>query len=303
MAGGGDVLRRGLRLLAQTEVEIEKLTNTPKRRAGRIALARFRNLRIPTQPRPKRRIPNNGYRSVKVGHWLKDHLRRIKDMAEDAVCAAATGFRDYESPEDAVAAFNDHITPIAELYGFKLQMIIDGSGVGLRGDVNKALSVLTYLCSSQRTPEIDWLLDVVTMVMQDQPFHWKRTWYRKLRHTKRGKWWQGRRKLREQKEAIEAAKERRQQVERAALEEVIDGDANRGAFEGRHVELPNMSHQEGDHADQKRYANKRGYYPGALSTNVRMAKVRLPSDPHLNSLPNPDSDYWRRGRDLKKGKR
>jgi hypothetical protein len=200
-------------------------------------------------------------------------------------------------------AFNDHIAPIAELYGFKLQMVIDGNSVVLRGDTNKALSVLTYLCSSQRTPEIDWMLDVVTVMMQDQPFQWKRTWYRKLRHTKRGKWWQGRRKLREQKEAIEATKERRQQLERAAMEEVIDGDTNQGFHHGGHTAMPTMAHQEGDHADQKRYANKRGYYPGALSTKVGRAPVRLPSDPHLKSLPNPDSDHWRRGRDLKKGKR
>jgi hypothetical protein len=246
----------------------------------------------------KQRIPNNGYRSVKVGHWLKDHLRRIKDMAEDAVCAAATGFRDYESPEDAVAAFNDHITPIAELYGLKLQMLIDGGSGVLRGDINKALSVLTYLCSSQRTPEIDWMLDVVTVYLQDQPFQWKRTWYRKLRHTKRGAWWRARRERRERQQAIEAPKERRQQLERAALGEFLDGETNRG-FEGRHVELPNMSHQEGDHADTKRYLGSEKYYPRLLS-KVGMAKVRLPSDPYLKSLPNPDSDYWRRGRDLEK---
>jgi hypothetical protein len=227
MLAGGDKARQALRQLARIDVDIELITGSPTPRTpaywvsrswqrSRIALAGFRNLRIPFQ-QPKRRIPNNGYRSTKIGHWLKDHLRRIADHAADAVCLAANSFPPAaESPDDGIAAFNDHIAPIAELYGFKLLMVIDGNSVVLRGDINKALSVLTYLCSSQRTPEVDWLLDTVTVMMQDQPFQWKRTWYRKLRHTKRGKWWQGRRKLREQKEAIEAQKERRQQVERAA---------------------------------------------------------------------------------------
>jgi hypothetical protein len=299
MAGGGEALRRALRLIARTEVEIEKLTNTPRWRAGRIVLARFRNLRIPFHARPKGRIPTR-YRRGKISHWLKDHLRRIEDMAANAVCRAANGFLDYGTPDlDSVVAFNDHIAPIAELYGFKLQMVIDGESVVLRGDTNKALSVLTYLCSSQRTPEIDWLLDVVTVSLQDQPLEWKETWKRKLRHTKRGKLWRARRKLREQQQAALAVKERQQQVDRVALEEVIDGDANRAFIHGNHVELPTMSHQEGDHADQKRYHGNEKYYPRLLS-KVGMARVRLPSDPYLKSLPNPNSDYWRRGRDLKK---
>jgi hypothetical protein len=214
--------KAALRLLARTDVAIEKLTITPKWQAGRIALQRFRIGRGP-QTRPKHRIPNNGYRSTKISHWLKDHLRRIEDMAFDAVCAAATSFGAHEPPDAAVAAFNDHITPIAKLYDFKLQMVADGGNLVLRGDINKALSVLTYLCSSQRTPEVDWMLDVVTVSGQDQPFEWKRSWDRKLRHTKRGKWW---RERRERQQAIAVAKERQRELERASLNATIDETIN-----------------------------------------------------------------------------
>ena len=214
--------KMALRLLARTDVAIEKLTNTPKWRAARIALQQFRIGRGPKTT--KQRIPNNGYRSAKVSHWLKDHLRRIKDMAEDAVCAAATGCPDYNSPEYAVAAFNDHIAPIAELYGFKLQMFVDSPV--LRGDIDRALSVLTYLCSSQRTHEIDWMLDMLTVLMQDQPFEWKATWKRKLRHTKRGAWWRARRERRERQRAIAVAKERQRESDRAALYKTIDETIN-----------------------------------------------------------------------------
>jgi hypothetical protein len=288
--------KTALRRLAQIDVEIEKLKYTPGWVVGRKMLMRFRIGRGWPQA-PKRRIPNNGYRNTKISHWLKDHLRRIADMAADAVCRAANGFSDYQSPDSAVGAFNDHIAPIAELYGFKLQMVVDGECLVLRGDVGKALSVLTYLCSSQRTPEIDWMLDVVTVMTQDQPLQWKGTWDRKLRHTKRGKWWRARRELREQKEAIEAPKERKQQLDRAALVEVFDGDANR-SFEGRHVTLPTMAQTEGDVAN-KRFRGNEQYYPRPRS-RVGMAKVRLPNDPYLKSLPDPSSDHWRRGRDLEK---
>src|SRR5262249_51576263 len=209
--------RSALRLLIRTNVEAEiAATNTPRYRAGRVALALFRIGRGP-QSQPKHRIPNNGYRSRKISHWLKDHLSRIGDMAADAVCRAATDSREYYSPLAAIAAFNEHIAPIAKLYGFELQMLFDGDRIVLRGDTSKALSVLTYLCSSQRTPEIDWMLDVVTVLMQDQPFQWRGTWNRKLRFTKRGRWWRKRRELREQKDGIEAPKERQRELDRHVL--------------------------------------------------------------------------------------
>lgn len=250
--------KAALRLLARTDVAIEKLTNTPRWRAGRIALQQFRIGRGPKTT--KQRIPNNGYRSAKVGHWLKDHSRRIKDMAEDAVCAAATGFGAYQSPAEAIAAFNDHITPIAKLYGFKLH--VDGDGI-LRGDISKATSVLTYLCSSQRTREIDWLLDMVTVMTQDQPFQWEGAWKRKLRHTKRGAWWRARRERREQQEAIAVTKERQRELDRAALNETIqDGGVYSNAPHSHIAATPTMAEQEGDVAgDLKRLLGHEQYYP------------------------------------------
>jgi hypothetical protein len=252
--------RGALRRLASINVEIEKLSNTPKWRAGRIILARFRNLRS-WPDHPPRRIPRYEFRSTKIGHWLKDHLKRIRDMAADAVCREANGFHDCQSPDSAVGAFNDHMAPIAKLYGFKLQMVVDGDRLKLDGDVNKALCVLMYLSTEKRTPEIDWMLDFVTVCTSDpRPVQWEASWYRKLRHTKRGKWWRARRELRKQQAAIEAPKERQKQVSLLDWADVIDDDSNR-ASGGRHVApKPTMSRQEGDRTNAKRFLGQTQYY-------------------------------------------
>jgi hypothetical protein len=149
-------------------------------------MLRFRNLRIWPQIPP---IPE-AYRIGKISHWLKDHLRRIKDTASDAVCRAATGFDVFLPADDLIATFNGHIAPIGKLYGFQLEMVGHGDTIVLRGDIAKALSVLTYLSSQSRTPETDWLLDVVTVLTSaERPLDWEVTWKSKLRHTKRGRFW------------------------------------------------------------------------------------------------------------------
>jgi len=116
-------------------------------------------------------------------------MRRIGDMAADAVCQAAVGFKSHDSADHTIAAFNAHIAPIAKLYDFQLQMDPSDGGLVLRGDIDKATCVLLYLCRESRTPAIDWLLDTVTWFQTSQAtFDWKKAW-NKIRHTKRGKWW------------------------------------------------------------------------------------------------------------------
>jgi len=252
--------RGALRKLASINVEIEKLSNTPKWRAGRIILARFRNLRS-WPDHPPRRIPRYEFRSTN-GHWLKDHLKRIRDMAADAVCREANGFHDCQSPDSAVGAFNDHMAPIAKLYGFKLQMVVDGDRLKLDGDISKALCVLMYLSTEKRTPEIDWMLDFVTVCTSDPlPVQWwEASWYRKLRHTKRGKWWRLRREQRKQKEAALPKIERQKQVSLLDWAGTFDDDQT--APGGRHVRpRPTMSGQEGDRTNARRFLGYGKYYP------------------------------------------
>src|SRR5262249_20064001 len=242
-----------LRKLAQIDIDIEKLTNTSKWRAGRIALARFRIMRGP-QPKPP--IPSNWPRSSKIGHWLKDHHARIEARLMDRVCRAANGFPDARPSEDDAAAFNAHIAPIAKTYGFKLDMGFEEGNPVLRGDISKAVSVPLYLCSAERTPEIDWMLDMVTMFMVEPPtpLQVKKSWQTRLRHTKLGMWWRKQREHRKQKQAIEAPKERQRLLEQHALYAVINEDRDRHPRRdgSRRVKSPTMSHQEGDHADHKR---------------------------------------------------
>ena len=183
--------KSALRQLARIDIEIEKQKfKNPLWVAARRALVRFRNQRWrPQPPLPRPPVPS-AYRNIKISHWLKDHRRRIADWAADIVCRAATGFVDNRLPHYGIAAFNGHIAPIAKLYGFELQLEIVGDNVELRGDTNKALSVLMYLSSESRTREIDWMLDVVTAFSMDpRPLDWKATWRGKLRHTKRGRYW------------------------------------------------------------------------------------------------------------------
>jgi hypothetical protein len=257
--------RPALRKLAQVGVEIEKLTNTPRWRAGRIALARFRIMRGP-KAQPKHRIPN-GYRSNKIGHWLKDHTKRIADMIADAACMAATGHSDHASLADTAASFNHHIEPIAKLYDFKLQMVIDGDCLVLRGDLSKALCVLMYLSTEKRTPEIDWMLDVVTVFSTaETPLHWKGAWNKNLRHTKRGAWWRRRRELREQRDAIEAPKEHQRQLEQADWAQAFNEDVQRKQPYGNRVVAPRptMARQEGDRTNAKRFLGQAQYYPNVF---------------------------------------
>ena len=90
-------------------------------------------------------------------------------MANDAVCRSAIGYESNSSPHYHIEAFNEHIAPIAKLYGFELQMEVWSDGkLKLRGDVDKAQTVLLYLCRESRTREIDWLLDTVTWFQLSQ---------------------------------------------------------------------------------------------------------------------------------------
>jgi hypothetical protein len=223
-----------LRRLARADIAIEKQKHSnPGWWAGRLALLRNRILRQPETPPPKPPVPDM-YRSEKISNWLKDHNRRITNIIEDSACKSATGLHDgsfmddYRSACSAVAAFNAHMAPIAELYGFKLEMefaprqqatggwvitdirIVKDPGslteaadyaLALHGDVNKALSVLTYLCSEKRTPEIDWMLDIVTLFGLTPPPDgrpWRKPVWNRLRHTKRGRGWRKKAKLLEQ---------------------------------------------------------------------------------------------------------
>jgi hypothetical protein len=141
-------------------------------------------------------------------------------------------------------------------------MVVDGDSVVLRGDTTKALSVLTYLCSSQRTPEIDWMLDVVTVFGQDQPLQWKDAWKRKLRHTKRGVRWRSRRELREQKKATQISKERRQHLGRDAVERTIDVNWNPDS----RITSPTLDKIElGDRTDLNRFFKQTNAHPWVSS--------------------------------------
>jgi hypothetical protein len=180
-----------LRRLAAIDIEIEKLKYTPRWCARRIKLVRWLNRRswLPDPPPPLPPIPSQHW-TTKISHWFRDHMNRIADILADAVCAAAVGHTPRLEVEDFIVAFNGRIAPIAELYDFELHVEKSGDKVVLRGDTGKATSVLLYLCRERRTPEIDWLLDVVTMFgISRVPFDWKPTWDKKLRHTKRGRWW------------------------------------------------------------------------------------------------------------------
>ena len=252
--------RTALRVLLRTLVRAEIATITPRWRAGRIALALFR--RIGREPIPQEhRIPS-GYRSAKIGHWLKDHYLRIEAMIADAVCMAATGHSDLASLAETAASFNHHIEPIAKLYDFELQMVIDGDGLVLRGNQTKALCVLMYVSTEKRTPEVDWMLDVVTMFSTaETPFHWKSAWHKKLRHTKRGAWWRRRRELREQRAALFGTSGK--ELKLLGWAQAYNEDIERKYPHGHHVRpKPAMARQEGDRTNAKRFLGHSQYYPG-----------------------------------------
>lgn len=191
--------------LARTDVEIEKLKYTPSWFARRRELVRRRNGWRPQPPRPIPAVPSQ-YKTAKRSHWLKDHHRRIDEILATAVCMEATGPWP-ERPDQMsryIEMFNAHIAPIAELYGFKLQMELSAGRIDLRGDISRASCVLLYLTSNSRTPETDWLLDIVTLVQlakgpiaSDWQQASKRAWNKKLRHTKCGQHWRARRDARE----------------------------------------------------------------------------------------------------------
>jgi hypothetical protein len=188
--------------MATMDVEIEKLKYSPRWCVRRIELLRRRNGWRPQPPRPVPSVPRH-YKTGKRSHWLKDHHRRIEDILATAICMYATGpwtSRPDQTARD-IEMFNGHIAPIAELYGFKLQMELNAGAVELRGDVNRARSVLLYITSNNRTPETDYLLDTLVLSQIVYPADaeiWKRAWDKKLRHTKRGQHWRSRRDAREQ---------------------------------------------------------------------------------------------------------
>src|SRR5262245_56072966 len=153
-----------LRLLAQIEIEIEKLKYTPQWFERRISMVRevLLGWGPPPKPQPIPPVPAF-YRISKISHWYRDHLDRIESMIADTVCSDAVGYESDQSPDKVIAAFNGHIAPIAKLYGFELQMELVHGCLAMRGDISKASAVLTVLCRENRTPEIDWLLDMVTL--------------------------------------------------------------------------------------------------------------------------------------------
>lgn len=182
---------------AATEAQIEKLKQGPGWFKRRIDMIRevLLGWGPPPPPRPLPPVPAR-FRNTKISHWYKDHMRRIGEMAEDSVCRIAVGYEEPPcSPDDTIAAFNGRIAPIAKLYGFQLRMEkTPGENIVLSGDTGKAGCVLLHLSSERRTPEIDWMLDVVTAwQMRNLPVNWKQAW-KKLRHTKRGKMWRRRAK-------------------------------------------------------------------------------------------------------------
>jgi hypothetical protein len=184
-------------------------------------------------------------------------------MIADAVCMAATGHSDLASLTETAASFNHHIEPIAKLYGFELQMVVDGDGLVLRGNQSKALSVLMYVSTEKRTPEIDWMLDVVTMFSTaSTPFHWKSAWHKKLRHTKRGAWWRRRRERREQRAALLGTSGK--ELKLLDWAQAYNEDLERKYPHGHSVRpTPTMSRQEGDHPSAKRFLwGPAKYYPG-----------------------------------------
>jgi len=189
--------------LARTDLNIEKLKYSSRAwRVGRIEMLRRRNGWRPQPPRPVPSVPRH-YKTAKRSHWLKDHHRRLDGILATAACMAATGPWP-ERPDQTlrdIESFNGHIAPIAELYGFKLQMELTGGAVRLHGDLGRAMGVLLHLTSNNRTPETDWLLDIVTTFqVATKPADseiLKRAWDNKLRHTKRGMYWRARRDARE----------------------------------------------------------------------------------------------------------
>jgi hypothetical protein len=196
------------RLLVKQEIEYEKAKHcTPAALDRRIAMQRDRVGRPLPPPAPPPRVPEHYY-EMKRSHWYRDHLDRIEDMVADAVCRENVGFST-ASPtpgaSSAMEAFNFHITPIGETYQFDLRMDLMSDRLVLLGDVGKATSVLLVLCRESRTPEIDWLLDIITLAQIDLRGDWSKTWDKKLRHTKRGKWW---RKQRDKQVEREEAKTR-----------------------------------------------------------------------------------------------
>jgi hypothetical protein len=292
---------RILHLLAADQRKYDKFKLThPPSLERRIALVREFNGIEPPPPPPPPAIPEF-YRNTKISHWYKDHLDRIGDMAADTVCKEAVGYEGLGSPFDAIGAFNAHIAPIAKLYCFELRMEWEADGsLRLRGDISKASSVLLYLSSQNRTPEIDWMLDTVTWFQiagvpdrrpdktiwveksqvqiapatvsqpegKDQaPFSWRKSWER-LRHTLRGKW----RKQREKQ--IARNEERSRAIEAEIRSRKYDSEIRPA------INQPNHDHHRHKESDLENLAREE-----RKEEEIELNPWRTDSDDHIGHDP------------------